>query len=87
MALLGARFNNGHIYGSFLLRGVRTYIEDAAVNKPFGIELQFFSQSGEYIGMVGTTFDDSNLINWELTEIGEEGVESFSFSIIIPSHK
>jgi hypothetical protein len=63
------------------LRGTRSYISDLDITPPTGIEIQFFSLSGEFVGLVGTTFDNSNLVNLTLEERRIGGLNKFSFTI------
>jgi hypothetical protein len=81
MGLLKPIMGIGQFYGNVILRGNSTFIDPLDINAPTGIEIQFYSPSGEFVGMVGTTFDDSNLINWEVEEKKIGGLEKFQFSI------
>lgn len=81
MGLLPPIMGIGQYFGSAILRGNTTFIDELDISLPYGIEIQFYSPSGEYVGMVGTTFDNANLVNWKLTEEKIGGVINFEFSI------
>lgn len=81
MARLKPILGNNNIFGNFILgRGI-TYVPLAELENPFGIEIKFFSTTGEFVGMVGTTFDNANLIDTELSVQKIGGLKTFKFTI------
>ena len=80
MALLPPALGVGEIY-FHALRGSQTYITDTELLPTAGIEIKFYSTSGKFIDMVGTTYDNAPHIQLKikLDKIG--GLKSFSFDL------
>lgn len=72
----------GQISGSSVLRG-NLLVEEIVVPvtaRRAGIEIQFFSATGDFVGMIGSGYTNAQLISLELIEKKIGGLESFSFS-------
>lgn len=81
MALLGATFGGGNVYGNVQLNGATTYVGDVNITAGFNAILQFFSQSDTFVGEIRLDNDNSNLLLVEPEEEVVGGLKSFSFTI------
>jgi hypothetical protein len=81
MALLAPVLGNNTILGNNTLLKANSFVSFVELDKPFGIDIEFYSPSGEYVGHVGTTFDKSNLIGMELNIEKIGGLKGFKFVI------
>jgi hypothetical protein len=81
MSIISPVLGAGQIYNSSVLRG-NTEVQDFAdADTEIGIELQFYSNSGELVGIIGSQYERSNLVDLEieLKKIGD--LTSFKFEI------
>jgi len=81
MGLLGPLLNHGHTYADIILHDAITFPDEADITVGAGIELQFFSPTGEFVGLVGTSFDKANLTGLQIVQKKNKDVEKASFSI------
>jgi hypothetical protein len=67
--ILGA----GQIYGNVALRGQNTFLDFDDADHPGGIEIQFYSITGELIGIIGSKYEKSNLkkVEIKINKIGD----------------
>ena len=67
--ILGA----GQIYGNVALRGNNLFLDFDDADHPGGIEIQFYSITGELIGVIGSKYEKSNLkrIEIKINKVGE----------------
>jgi hypothetical protein len=71
----------GQIYGNVALRGNNTFQDFDDASHSGGIEIQFFSTTGELIGVIGSKYEKSNLKDVEIkvTKIGD--VVGYKFAV------
>jgi hypothetical protein len=81
MSFISPILGAGQIHGNVVLRGNNEVVDFADAETQVGFELQFFSNSGELTGVIGSQYEKSSLINLEIKikKIGE--LESFKFTI------
>lgn len=81
MANLPPILRCGSIYGNVILRGINTYVSDVDITQPFGIQVGFYSPSGEYIGSISSSPDSAGYIKFKLSVELNRGLRDFEFSI------
>lgn len=77
LPILGA----GIYYGNVALRGNTTFTDFDDADHPGGIEIQFYSITGELIGVIGSNYEQSNLksVEIKINKIGE--LIGFNFTV------
>lgn len=81
MALLKPILGAGHILGSFVFGGVKTYVGDAEIIPPLNSILQFYSQSDYFVGDIRLDHSNSNYLKVKATEEKVGGLKGFNFEI------
>lgn len=71
----------GQFFGNSMLRGVNTYVSDVNITQGFGVNVGFYSPTGEYIGSISSSPDGAGYIKFELTEERNRGLRDFKFQI------
>jgi hypothetical protein len=81
MSLIPPILGAGIQIGNSILRQSETLTDFGDAITEVGIELQFYSKTGELTGVIGSSYENSNLVNIEVIQRLIGGIESFTFSI------
>lgn len=81
MSFIGPVLGAGQIHYGAVLRGNVFVTDFSDALTKVGIELQFFSKSGELTGVIGSQYEKSNLVNLEIKDNKIGGIEEFTFQI------
>lgn len=81
MAQLGSIVGSGRIEGNVGEWRPTSIVDEAQIEPVFGVQIGFYSPSGEYVGTVQSSPDGAGFINFEIVEERNGGLDSFEFEI------
>ena len=69
------------IYGLNILRGSNSYIPDEDIVSPFGIDILFFSTTGDLVGTIGNTYANTEYVGHKISEDLLGGFINMEFTV------
>ena len=71
----------GQIFANYILRGNTYYIGDIEVIIPFHVRIDFYSQTGSFVGDLNTLAEDCGFLKWDATQEKIGGLKNLNFTI------
>ena len=84
MAELTPVLGNGFLYGDTVLGNSKEYVGDANITQRFGAYLQFYSQSGSFIGDIRLDNDDTGFLKLKIKRNEREILIDVPVTVLIP---